>query len=503
MIIISKLQLGLKELISCMLKSKSLPFYLLVFSVLTALVLPVLMADGMFMDGVQYACVSKNLANGFGSFWFPYLSQTWWKADLQFFMEHPPLVYGLQSLFFSVFGDSMYTERIYSFLTCVVSAWLIINIWKLLFKEDEQKHMGWLPVLLWIIMPLCFWSYRNNMQENTMGIFTLSSIFCLLIAFHGKQKVFFYLTLSGIFVFLATFSKGLPGAFPLSAIMIYVIIFRNISFLRAITCTLYMVFIPTLIYFLLFQYPPASDSLTFYFFERLVGRVGNEALVSNHFFILSKLGMELLVPASACFVFIFVCKLLGIRPVIQHRERGLFVFFFLLGCAGSVPLMLTTVQRGFYLVPSFPFFAIAFALLILPFVNILFGRRHAGGRIFRLMKSFSIILLLLVFTFSFFRIGKTGRDTELVSDARGIAEILPPDIIAGCTENVYNTWNFQFYLLRYGDISIAPDKLASHPYFIIEKNSSEAVPTPYTNLVFEGNEYYVFERAVTRHMAYH
>ena len=34
------------------------------------LVLPVLIMDGMFMDGVLYACVSKNLANGFGSMWW-------------------------------------------------------------------------------------------------------------------------------------------------------------------------------------------------------------------------------------------------------------------------------------------------------------------------------------------------------------------------------------------------------------------------------------------------
>jgi len=66
-----------------------------------------LFAEGMFVDGVTYAAISRNLANGLGSFWEPHFSAT---LDTQFH-GHPPLALGMQSLAFRVFGDSLLVER--------------------------------------------------------------------------------------------------------------------------------------------------------------------------------------------------------------------------------------------------------------------------------------------------------------------------------------------------------------------------------------------------------
>ena len=94
-----------------------------VFTIATGIMLicPGLVQDGMFMDGQQYACVAKQLADGNGAFWFPHLSATWSKAGSSFFMEHPPLVYGIQSFYFYVFGSSLYTERIYDFSILILN----------------------------------------------------------------------------------------------------------------------------------------------------------------------------------------------------------------------------------------------------------------------------------------------------------------------------------------------------------------------------------------------
>ena len=45
------------------------------------------------------------------------------------------------------------------------------------------------------------------------------------------------------------------------------------------------------------------------------------------------------------------------------ENRKLAVLFFCIGMSGSVPLTLTMVQKGWYMVPSFPYFALSFALL--------------------------------------------------------------------------------------------------------------------------------------------
>ncbi len=53
------------------------PFWVFTISVFIIAILPSLIRDGMFIDGIQYAAVSKNLANGLGTFWAPYMSQNW------------------------------------------------------------------------------------------------------------------------------------------------------------------------------------------------------------------------------------------------------------------------------------------------------------------------------------------------------------------------------------------------------------------------------------------
>jgi 4-amino-4-deoxy-L-arabinose transferase-like glycosyltransferase len=92
------------------------------------LILPVLIQDGFFMDGLLYTCVAKNQGNGIGSFWFPISDATWNVAGKTTFHEHPPLVFGIQSIFFEVLGNSMYVERFYSFLTACITALLIVAI---------------------------------------------------------------------------------------------------------------------------------------------------------------------------------------------------------------------------------------------------------------------------------------------------------------------------------------------------------------------------------------
>jgi hypothetical protein len=57
------------------------------------LVVPKTLMNGMFMDGQQYACVAQNMAEGKGTFWHPYLSETWQKGEAapKVFNFIPPL----------------------------------------------------------------------------------------------------------------------------------------------------------------------------------------------------------------------------------------------------------------------------------------------------------------------------------------------------------------------------------------------------------------------------
>ena len=60
---------------------------LLVVSVYCLLVLPRLLSYGMFVDGIVYASIARNMAENYGSFWQPYYTAT----VAPVFSDQPPL----------------------------------------------------------------------------------------------------------------------------------------------------------------------------------------------------------------------------------------------------------------------------------------------------------------------------------------------------------------------------------------------------------------------------
>src|SRR6185503_15671837 len=126
--------------------SRPLVFWILTIAVINMLIISQLVQDGMFMDGMLYTAVSKNLAEGLGTFWNPHFSKTINSS----FHEQPPLYFGLLAIFYKVFGTSMYVERLFVFVFYCVTLIYICKFWKKLFIATEEiaKHI-WLPVLFY------------------------------------------------------------------------------------------------------------------------------------------------------------------------------------------------------------------------------------------------------------------------------------------------------------------------------------------------------------------
>ena len=185
------------------------PYYIIIFGLFLGLCAPTLWSDGMFMDGLYYAAIAKNLSNGLGSFW--YLHHTDFSHPI--FHEHPPLAIGIQSVFFYLFGESIYIERIYSFFTFIFTGIIIHFIWEEI-NSKELTYLSWVPLILWISIPLNSWACSNNILENTMNIFVSFSVLLSLKSLKSsKLKNIF---LAGICLSLAFLSKGFVGLFPLS-----------------------------------------------------------------------------------------------------------------------------------------------------------------------------------------------------------------------------------------------------------------------------------------------
>lgn len=92
------------------------------------------MMDGMFFDGIAYATVANNQANGIGSFWHLVYIPTLKAA----YYDQPPLVFFLQSLLFKILGDGVWVERLYSLFMSIANAILIRSIWNLVLPDHRR-----------------------------------------------------------------------------------------------------------------------------------------------------------------------------------------------------------------------------------------------------------------------------------------------------------------------------------------------------------------------------
>ena len=141
-------------------RNKYLAYWVFTISVVLALTLPKLMQDGMFQDAVLYSSVSHNLSQGIGTFWFPQYSKLN-IAGLPSFHEHPPLVFGIQALFYKIFGSSIYVERFYTFFVMCLNILLITLIWRKVFiKEKKIADLAFTSALLDSLSGLCMVLYQ-------------------------------------------------------------------------------------------------------------------------------------------------------------------------------------------------------------------------------------------------------------------------------------------------------------------------------------------------------
>jgi 4-amino-4-deoxy-L-arabinose transferase-like glycosyltransferase len=475
---------------------KNLPFWLITFSVMILLTVPKLIQDGMFLDGMLYTCVSHNLGNGIGTFWFPEYSPSYLNAGSHFFQEHPPLVFGIQSLFFRLLGDSMYVERFYTFLTMCITAYLINVLWRSIFEKEEAiKKISWLPVLFWITIPSSSWSYSNNMMENTMGIFTLTAVILIFKAVNSTRNRFGALIISGVFVFLATMSKGVTGFFPIALPFLYWIIFRKKPLLNAIIQTLLVVSIPVILYFILFSLPQSHESLSFYLTKRLLGRINDDPTVGNRFYILKRLFNELIPQILVTLLIILTAKLKKIKvPLVSNI--GLSIFFFSVGLTAAAPMVLTLVQRGFYLVPSFPYFAIGFSILITPIVLYFNEEVVAKIRKIEVLRILSIVLIVFAIGFSLLQKGKTYRDKDMLFDVNAIGNAIPKNSAITINQDIANTYILECYFIRYYNISLYVDE--PKDYLMIKKTMDPPDPGIFEKLDIRTELYDVYRSVKTK-----
>jgi hypothetical protein len=220
------------------------------------------------------------------------------------------------------------------------------------------------------------------------------------------------------------------------------------------------------IFGLLLLLPEARESFAKYYHDRIEAtfQLSSTATTGNRLYLLGELGMSIL-PAIA------LTLLALLRKKITSVRRA--IFFAALGFCGTLPLLITHEQRGFYLVTALPFFAIAIGLLSGKALAQRLGK-FTGHRWLRLA---TLLLLAGVITTTVYLAGQPRRDRDMLYDVALIGNGVGHDVVISVPPDVYKTWTLQAYFVRYYNIALTPEP--GHTYFLADKNTPE-IPSGYT-----------------------
>ncbi|MFI5140740.1 MAG: ArnT family glycosyltransferase [Bacteroidia bacterium] len=442
------------------------------------LIISQLVQDGMFMDGMLYTAVSKNLSEGLGTFWNPHFSKT----SMSSFHEQPPLYFGLLAIFYKVFGTGMYVERLFVFVFYTLTLVYMCKLWKKIFiTAPEIAKNTWLPVLFYSVIPVCFWAYTNHVEEVVMCAFALMAVYYAYVALFLKQKVILNLVISGCFIFLSSLTKGVQGLFPIVCVAFYWLVTRNVSLKKAIIYSFILAGVPSLIYgSLIFSNHNVYLSFEQYFTNRFVKTFNNfYATTNNRFEIIIRLVTELLPILSASILIIFFTG--KHKPQDEHAAENKKKLWWLLaiGLSGSLPLAITTEQRGFYLVTALPYFTLAISAWLAPSLIYLLDKINVQKTGFKFFSYGMVISLFISVGYTVLQIGNFNRDKDLLTDIYAIGKIVPKGETVSVPKQTWNEWDMQAYFIRYFYISLDATQ-NKHTYFVMQKNLPDSlVPKGY------------------------
>ena len=438
-------------------RSNNTPFWLLLIGIALILMSGSLLSEGMFLDGVTYADISRNMAEGQGTFWNPHYTQTLYPE----FRQHPPLALGMEALAFKAFGDHLWVEKAYSVLTFLLSGLLVVFIWK---RTTNRVRWAWLPLLFWLAMPLVAWSATANLLENTMSVFVLLSVFLMIVSYQNNNKL--WLFLAGVSLFLAFLAKGFTGFFPLVFPVIFCIFDTKRKWIQGPVDSLLLLLALAVLSGIMFLVFPASlGYLKEYIQLQVVGGGLHEATVGTRFFIVFQLLLQCIVPI------IIIAGLLLLRKVtkVDHvrvfefpPDRNWFFVFLLLGLTGVLPIMLSVKQRDFYMLAALPFFALACGHLALAMVNVILlnvNDKHNKGR---LIGSICVVLVGLVLTFA--HMGKYNRDEALLTEIKNALKETTENEVVGISFEDFTQWSWHAYFMRYGKVSLDDKQPHNHTF---------------------------------------
>jgi len=432
---------------------------------LIALTVPRMWQRGMFLDGLIYASVSRNLAAGDGSWWAPSHTAT---DDAPFF-EHPPLGFWLEAVGFRIAGDSFLVERGFSLLVFGLHALLVMAMWRRLLPA----RYDWIPLFFWILPEVVTWSVVNNMLENTQALFTSAAVYCLVrtVGDSSARAQGGWSVLAGVSVVAATLTKGPVGLFPLAVPLLLPLLARP-PFHRLFLVWTSMTTVVVAAAMTLAVLPAPSHNLAEYLRRQLGPSLRGEREVASprfpflSYFVAAIFARIAVVAGTlAAFRFRSAPALGRINPITW--------FFLLTGAMASLPIAMSPKMAGHYFVPAVPFLALAAASYVMPAVDRYEWIKSERKQHMPLFLAAALLVAAIVVPVVHGPI--EPRDLDTVASLDSIAAAMPRGAIVGTCRAEQYDWSFATYLQRFFRVSVEAQDAAIGGWFV---SPNGACPPP-------------------------
>jgi 4-amino-4-deoxy-L-arabinose transferase-like glycosyltransferase len=463
-------------------------FYLFLIALFLLFFLPNLLQRGMFVDGLWYSTISKNLADGLGSFWYPCFTRTMFPV----FNEHPPLVFGIQSFFFELLGDSEYVEKVYALFIIIITLILIHILWRvLLVNKPQYKNFGFIPGILWILHETTYLYYPNNLLECTQGVFILITVILIIKGLHNLNNFsYLYMSIAGISLILSFLSKGFTGLYPLITIILYHFTVTKIPIKKLIIYNTIFFGSFCLIILLFLINKSASENIYDYINTQVIAAMKGERtenMQSSRFHILRVLFETSILPLVVVLI-LTLSSYLKNRTGIFLKFRKEFYFFIVLGLSGVLPMMVSMKQGTYYLLTVIPYISIALSLVVINSDSILNKLRVSIA--FKIVTYSLLIFSIIYPLFSINTINK--RDRTLLTDLDQFSEVVEHGQIMGCITDKYELSLYAYFMRNY---SVSLD--TANPYNYNQIVCDKQLPfdsTSYKPIDIQTEKFYLLQK---------
>jgi 4-amino-4-deoxy-L-arabinose transferase-like glycosyltransferase len=458
-------------------KHHNLPFYLLVAGALLFLTISRMAQPGMFLDGVTYASIARNLAAGAGTFWTPSYTTTVYPI----FQDHPPLGFGLQAVGFFLAGDHLFVERAYSVLMGGLTAWLILLLWR---RTIADERCDWLPLVFWLLPATVTWSIVNNMLETTVAVFTTFAVFALVVSLRAAgARAWLWASLSGLSVIAAVLTKGPAGFFPIAAPVLVALLVPQHARSAARRG---LVMLATLVMAggILFLVDASRAALSTYWNQQVVASISG-ARGGGRFGSLARHLNGIILRMGGLLVLTWVWARLAGRSSGRNSETstlaaipsdGWVRFFFALALAGSIPMLASARIAGHYLVPSIPFYALGFAGLAQPLASALLDRWRSRSIGPAVVSAIGLTLIVASAAAPILFGPIEPRDRDWIADYRAVASAMPRETTISTCVDAAEDWRLHAYLQRFFRVSLDVDASSRHRFYLQLKDRPCSAP---------------------------